>query len=138
MKTLELKDIVPYFLYGLKIKIGETIRDLTALSLDSPFIFVTLYPGSRQKEMQNICNAKPLLIPLSALTEPEYKDAYDEFSEMQWQDMCDRLDYAGMELLPYEKVCDNISLSVINALFKNHFDVFGLINSGLAIDKKNT
>lgn len=69
MKTLELKDLKHYLGTGLKVKIGEKIRELTAISLDSPFIFVTIHEGSRKKEMQNICNSKPIMIPLSALTE---------------------------------------------------------------------
>ena len=60
---------------------------------------------------------KPILRPLSDLTE-EYSNACNySHKDFKW-----------------EIINKNISVLVWDSLLKNHFDVFGLIDAGLAID----
>ena len=55
---LEIKHLAVYAPYNIKVLLGNTKRDLTAISLDSPFIFVTAFLGSRDKQMAGIENIK--------------------------------------------------------------------------------
>lgn len=119
MRKLTIKEIVPYLPYGLKVLLGKNKRDLTAISLDSPFVFVTDYVGSREKQMAGIENVKPILRPLS-----DYKKFEDILDEMSDFDHIS-IEECRMDLLPY---------SVILKMFENHIDVFYLIPDGLAID----
>lgn len=68
MEKLELKHLAPYLPYSIKIIHSLIRKDLTAVSLDSDFIFTTTYLGSRSKEMILISDVKPILRPLSDLT----------------------------------------------------------------------
>ena len=58
---LEIKHLAVYAPYNIKVLLGNTKRDLTAISLDSPFVFVTAFLGSRDKQMAGIENIKPVL-----------------------------------------------------------------------------
>ncbi len=75
-----------------------------------------------------ISNVKPILHPLS-----EYKDCDEVFDEMSEYSEELFIDLFLGAITPLNKF-DHINVSVYNALLKNHFDVFGLIESGLAID----
>lgn len=54
MKQLTIKEIAPYAPFKLKVLLGNNKRDLTAISLDSPFVYVTAYIGAREKQMAGI------------------------------------------------------------------------------------
>jgi hypothetical protein len=66
--VLTLEHLAPYLPYGIRAIVDETERNLTAVSLDSPFVFVSAWQGSREKEMVSIEDIKPILRPLSDLT----------------------------------------------------------------------
>lgn len=119
MKQLTIKEIAPYAPFKLKVLLGNNKRDLTAISLDSPFVYVTAYIGAREKQMAGIENIKPILEPLS-----DYKKFDDILDVMSDFDHLS-IEECRMDLLPY---------SVMLKMFKNHIDVFYLIPDGLAID----
>lgn len=116
---LELKHLAPYLPYKLKGKlenedyypttIGELYRLETSADSDNiPYCIVDGYEGE-------IIDFKPILRPLSDL---------EEFSPAIYNYLV--------------KNCKNyvVRLQQIdyNVLIENHFDVFGLIEKGLAID----
>ena len=126
---LELKHLAPYLPYGLKVFLGNTERDLTAVSIDSKFIFVTQWAGSREKQMTDIENVKPILKSLSECT-----DINSPF-----------LNSINADLPIQMQICDlankrigywNCSYQAINTMCEHHIDIFGLIDAGLAIEKK--
>jgi len=135
---LELKHLAPYLPYDIDIKLGHTIRDLTAVSLDSTFVFVTAQKGARERHMAGMESIKPILRPLSDFTEDdiskvridtgeeEWCELYEEFFDI-WFDInyTERI-YGLMLQCPYE---------IVQWFLKNHYDVFGLIENDLAIDK---
>ena len=128
---LKIEHLAPYAPYKLKLINGVVRVDLTAISLDSPFVFITTYLGSREKIMKHIDEVKPILRPLSDLTKEievngekffpiEQLDAYHNFSMMHYSDIVkDPTRY------PY---------TIVQRLLELHFDVFGLIPNNLAID----
>jgi len=65
---LKIEHLAPYAPYKLKLINGVVRVDLTAISLDSPFVFITTYLGSREEIMKHIDEVKPILRPLSDLT----------------------------------------------------------------------
>ena len=115
---LELKHLAPYLPYGLKIQNGKEFDIITGINLEN--VESTFRGG-----LLNIVKIKdvyPILMPLSDLTkeiEPLRKNYFTYTSEgfmFKGKNEC------------YTRLSD------LEFLFKNHFDVFGLIEKGLAID----
>ncbi|WON94737.1 hypothetical protein [Sphingobacterium sp. UGAL515B_05] len=125
--VLTLEHIAPYLPYGIRVKVGKTERNLTAVSLDSTFVFVSAWKGSREKEMVSIEEIKPILRPLSDLTKviEHNGERFVPVVNLGWNSY-DHILKSG--------TCINISYEYMVKLFKWHFDVFGLIEKGLAID----
>jgi len=115
---LELKHLAPYLPYGLKIaNIGTNIIREFTYELQTPSDI------KRKVSIQLLLSTnhinKPILRPLSDLMEEiEGKEAliYIIGSNTISQ---------GVKNLPYYKIV---------ILLKNHYDIFGLIEKGLAID----
>jgi hypothetical protein len=120
---LELKHLAPYLPYGLKIKTNNQIRTLSIGILTTT-----------ENSLSNIIYGighKPILRPLSDLTK--------------------EVEVNGEKLVPIDKLAiqlfdtetqkiilkgeiNGIPYWVMQKLFEWHFDVFGLIEEGLAID----
>lgn len=67
----------------------------------------------------------PILKPLSDLTDDKTRELFKSWSQIDCV-----FDWKNLELFTYER----LSYEVVETLLKNHFDVFGLIEKGLAID----
>lgn len=144
MKKLELEHIAPYLPYGLKVvsKYGEVSEiDSLSFSLDGhERTSLNLMVGKEPKRFRgsNFEYIKPILRPLSDLFElVDYNDGNglvklgykygivkddDDYCEEVYADQCE----SPKAYIPLE--------SYNFWLFENHFDVFGLIDKGLAID----
>jgi hypothetical protein len=122
---LELKHLAPYLPYGLKIRNGNNNYTLVAnANLYETDGFVSI--GSIREGID-----KPILRPLPDLIKViqhnkeefipsiEYHYIKDELEELSSLD-CSYIRYARY--------------NVVSILFELHFDVFGLIEKGLAID----
>jgi|AntDeeMinimDraft_6_1070357.scaffolds.fasta_scaffold03539_2 hypothetical protein len=105
---LDLELLAPYSPYDIKVIVGKTIRDLIAMSLTGKYVIVSAYEGSRENQMVGIENIKLILKPL--------------------EDIDDEEDNTPEELI---RCCWNYT----QGLIAEHYDVFGLIPEGLAIDK---
>jgi hypothetical protein len=131
---LELKHLAPYLPYGLKTKyiLSDVIRlssgqkDETRDSLLTP-----------DNVKFSLIYCKPILRPLSDLTkEIEFKG-----EKIQFNYLLKTVSYGYLGLQPPDlKVIENrirsgnLLFEDANRLFEYHFDVFGLIEEGLAID----
>lgn len=126
--SLELKHLAPYLPYGLRIKEGNVEFELTGSFLDEWFNW-----GSPMK-------GKPILKPMSDFDKPLPLDSrfYSRVSEvnrlLDTRYEVDRdLDFnIDSESAVYFNASN--ALQLYDFLFENHFDVFGLIPAGLAID----
>lgn len=131
MEKLTLKEIAGYLPYGLQVSHGVTIKQITAVSTDSPFVFCNTYLGSRQKQMVNISEIRPVLYPLEKLRQ-EIEHNGETFYPLYALQRIDKsftahdFDVFGIE---------EIKFGVIEKLYEWHFDIHGLIQRGLAIDK---
>jgi hypothetical protein len=129
-EQLTLEHLAPYLPYGVKIAHGLIIKDLTAVSLDSPFVFCTTYLSSRVKTMINISDIKPILRPLSDLTKEIEVDG-EEFIPIDYIGL---MDYDTYSLLYIQNHTYRLPYQIFNKLLSWHFDIFGLIQKNLAID----
>ena len=133
---LEVKHLAPYAPFGIKVFLGKTEKDLTAISIDSKFVFVTQWGGSREKQMAGIENIKPIFRPLSEFGNSDdlrkvhefiglgkWCEAYDQYFDAWFNDACS-----------VDKLVLQCPYDVLQYFFSNHYDVFGLIKEGLAID----
>ena len=136
---LELKHLAPYLPYELKfynISSEEIFGEVE--KIDVYFGKIYLYkPLSWEKVVIDYVNQsesiyKPILRPLSDLTK-EIEEGKKPIAE--WLMLCknskgvwsfDTNDFSTWEVMAV--------INEVNLLFKNHFDVFGLIEKGLAID----
>ena len=122
---LELKYLAPYLPYGLKLKLRDKIIEMQGLISVSERIIS--YDIDKKLCECEISLIKPILRPLSDLLKNEFENVYKN-----------QIDYESIEHLS-ELDCEsfltcNFSYEFWQSLFKNHFDVFGLIEKGLAID----
>lgn len=138
-QKLELKHLAPYLQYDVKIKDNRNNTYLvTGFSAEHGNFFkmIELMDNNENKHFVNFVGAKPILRPLSDLSQIElltagFSSHIDYLThELQNKDNHDRIDSCGkklwrVEAAPYEMVA---------YLFENHFDVFGLIEKGLAVD----
>ena len=87
------------------------------------------YPSS--KNSYPIINCKPYLFPLSSMTEEQEDEWYDVFIDP----LSKKLDrHTRQEDLQLQADAQAFG---IEYLLKNHFDIYGLIPMGLAIDATN-
>ena len=128
---LETKHLAPYSPFKLKVLLGKNKRDLTAISLDSPFVFVTAYVGSREKQMAGIESIKPVLKPKAFLHELQdeiyirWGGGISKEAKGYWlKGFTDNLMYTAYPSLKFDE---------IEFMAEYHIDIFGLINQGLAV-----
>ena len=133
---LEIKHLTPYLPYNLQVEYRGEVTTLDALdSKGGAFV-----GKNRMVSFIDLKHIKPILRPLSSITD---MDIYN----------IDSLIYDDVEIYSSLKDglrvradgnygwCHTPSLGIdgINKiseyLFKNHFDVFGLIEKGLAVEK---
>ena len=134
MKKLELKHIAPYLAYGVKCFCTE-FNNGEILTLES------FYFSSSSKELKLIfkeknggsssTSCKPILRPLSQLTQ-EIEHNGGKFVPM---DILHEL-FRKTDLFYFDTyMVLNNPYEVIEKLLEWHFDVFGLIEQELAIEK---
>jgi hypothetical protein len=111
---LELKHLAPYLPYDVNIKIINTNRNYKVNTIKklSNQLFSDYF-------LKSATIFKPILRPLSDLINSNVKDEHGEPIDYEYKSL------SLIQLNAYYK---------IELLFKNHFDVFGLIEKGLAID----
>jgi hypothetical protein len=147
MKTLELKYLAPYLPYGLTFLMESepdskepNIDELK--SIDVGLKMVNFGWGNAK----SFTEIKPILKPLSTLTKDLYyklsgkleKDSFG-FWYGKYNGDNDKRDYiyhSGYSDRRYF-LCDGygqFNYKMMDFFLKNHFDVFGLINAGLATE----
>ena len=120
---LELKHLACYLPYRLKV----TWQNIENKQVKETMIGSTMYnlSGTPIEEVldTDMC-IKPILRPLSDLTKELLSEYYNDLMDVD-------LERVIKDTLEWPK---NQSYTFTQQLFKWHFDVFGLIDKGLAID----
>ena len=134
MEKLQLKHLAPYLPYNIEVK---------NISLDEQCFAIGGISTMNIYSIKNVLNGKikPILRPLSDLTKEiefntekfipidwfqnEETNTDDYFDGNIWVEYLFNNENHGVEFIPY---------GMMVKLFEWHFDVFGLIDKGLAID----
>lgn len=134
MEKLELKHLVRYLPYGLKVKLdSELFPTPTLIGAVRTNCYLNYHGHGLCFEIDKI---KPILRPLSDLTK-EIEVNGEKFAP------CEELNKIHKTTITYLKmqeiIIDNIKIDctpswIQNKLLEWHFDIYGLIEKGLAID----
>ncbi len=123
---LELKHLAPYLPYGLEI-ITE-LNSVQKVGGLADMYHIHYYDDKTEEGDEPLIEEiKPILRPLSDLTKTGYHFIYDKETDIE-----SIIDW--IELDDESKLTCKYSYEFWSLLFENHFDVFGLIEKGLAID----
>ena len=122
---LELKHLAPYLPYSLKYLYNDEILELDGLDVNQDVFNCDM--GETPFE-----NIKPILRPLSDLTKQHEADMteYSDIERVVFSGNPSNLYFTNTE----EKTYLDDYVDSLNYLLSHHFDVFGLIEAGLAID----
>ena len=135
---LELKHLAGYLPYNLKIETHygwDTMSTLNDWSVNGDC------EESYSYETLEETDFKPILRPLSDLTK-EIKVNNKKFCFEQWlnESSCPE-EYAQYTRCIYKTLSDGspidihyLSYRIIKKMYEHHFDIYGLIDAGLAID----
>ena len=128
-KELLIKDLCARLPYGVKCSHkNEGIFSLTCIDLEYNYIYVK-HGGFKIGEPEiNHKHIKPYLFPMSSMTE-EQKVEFEKMSELDCEYITTQIKNDSPNWTS--------GLNRVNWLIKNHFDVYGLIPMGLAIDATN-
>ena len=136
MKQLETKHLTPYLPYNLQVEYRGEVTTLDALDVEGG----AFVGKNRMVSFIDLKHIKPILRPLSSMlwSEATYINNLLDVGVFLF------VDDAGCAQIGVTKHVQRegdavVGLSDILAgseyLFKHHFDVFGLINKGLAVEK---
>lgn len=114
---MEIKHLAPYLPYNLKVSSLHTLNAETGIG-NINHIVRAVNEGKKQY--------RPILRPLSDLSNNEWYDIFvsDDIDDIwnKWHS---------------DNSLDCIEYYLVTILIENHFDIFGLIEKGLAIDINN-
>lgn len=127
---LELKHLVPYLPYNLKITDEEGNKGIMiALYSDCLLLNYDLNVGDYEYNFDDI---KPLLIPLSEIKKHWIPDG-SKFHKNLLIDCYMHPNYDPTEIIKNRIQTNTLKWIDANTLFQHHYDVFGLIPAGLAL-----
>ena len=154
MSKLELKHIAPYLPYVLEVLGPDNITILKVLEISFDGIISV---GENAPKYCNIKGVKPILRPINSITKEEARELINTIFNCEELTSVEvngdevviegRFSYDLMPIklsidgvwtyLEVDEMTGDLSTNylVYEYLFKHHFDVFGLIEKGLAIDK---
>ena len=121
MEKLELKHLAPYLPYELKVSKIHTLNIGTGIGSINHIL------TTRSK------NYKPILRPMSDLTTDVLYKAMNTLGHSAYIDWTTNEREYLIEKRGFNGWLNNIPYIIILFLFENHFDVFKLIDKGLAI-----
>ena len=127
---LELKHVAPYLPYSLDIVRPDGKTKLNVVGVENDLLIVSEKDGNKYCNLKGV---KPILRPQSSMTKEDFaelKSKLDDGVLLKLTPMGDIYIKCNYEIYLYE-------VNILNDfLFSNHFDVFGLIDRGLAIAKE--
>jgi hypothetical protein len=128
-KDLLLKDLCARLSYGVKCQYSY----IQHICIESLIHITKNGICNLNGHIKDICDIKPYLFPLSSMTDEMWDKEFREYGITEFTR--DSFKY-GCETLEFNNSNPNLSNTIqfINQLIKNHFDIYGLIPKGLAID----
>ena len=130
-KELLFKDLCCRLPYFTKVQIKNEIVVLDSICDDDGYHFNFI---GEDREGVNIENIKPYLFPLSSMTEEQYKKWCDLEEDPLDDILTKNANGIKMSTLEHHLLIAKSLTDSVNYCYENHFDVYGLISKGLAID----
>jgi len=125
MEKLELKHLAPYLPFKLHV--------LTCTNIESNPVIEEMTISYLQDMLENPIGEKPILRPLSDFGNPCLSDG--KVPIMELAKIGDRRSFpAWWDNSACVSDINGVNFWVIQKLLEWHFDVFGLIDAGLAVD----
>ena len=131
METLKLEHIAPYLPYGLKGIASGKIYKLKAIKTGRSDCYWIKEKDPYIFGVWGLRRIKPLLRPLSQLTE-EIEHNGDKFVPIDYNAFKHDKDHL-VDFANNFKNYKSVKYGIMERLFEWHFDVFGLIEKGLAV-----
>jgi len=121
---MRLEEIAPYLPYRVKVLRPNKNISLEIVGITKEYI---LFNENGVETYGDFTHCKPILHPLSDLTNDEFNFIYENETDSESIEELVHMDSESFR-------CNKFSYIFWEALFKNHFDVFGLIEKGEAVD----
>ena len=137
-KELLLKDLCARLPYGVKIYINDTDVDIEKVGVlsmvDNDTVIAFTCDDSNTYNYVTIHEVKPYLFPLSSMTKEQLFKAQEILgkNEIEIEDGFLSIIDSDRNTISYLEI-----LALLEWFYKNHFDINGLIEKGLAIDATN-
>lgn len=137
MDKITLEELSAYLPYDLKMIFERTGgRVITLMGINNQGKYGVTITGGEGAMFLNTCGFKPLLRPLSQLTqEIEHKGERFVFSDRYLANTEIKM-LLDKSLCTFNNPLNDIDYNSVKLLLKYHFDVFGLIHRGLAVEIK--
>lgn len=140
---MKLEHLAPYLPYNIRMIFEKSGREiyLSGLSINENGNMILIDYSVGEQFLYKHWNFKPVLRPLSDLTK-EIEHNGDKFAP--WFEIMERAPFncmGGDDIVEWitetstHRLNYNEAQIIISSLIEWHFDVFGLIDQGLAIDK---
>lgn len=123
---MKVEYLAPYLPYKLKINTAEE----ELISLDAHYKLAESEIRNNRINIYELSEVKPMLRQISDLFNGNYYYILDEFSGLELE----AFKSAFLAELRSINYLDKLPYSIAQMLFKEHFDLFGLIDKGLAKD----
>lgn len=131
---LKLEHLGPYLPYGLKVKLTFVPDSELPWYYEDKDLFVLEGMMLDWYNSSNITDIKPLLIPMTEIWNKEYQK--QDWAEYIKYDRVKELFVVDVETSTGTMYLKSF-VSIMDFLYSNHFDVFGLIDQDLALNKLN-
>ena len=129
-KEILIKDLCARLPYGVKVLFENEVFSIDYISA----VYEEIKLDIPDNYTLDISNVKPYLFPLSSMTREQLFDVQEILgkNEIEIGDDFLRIVDSERNTITYLEI-----LAVFEWFYKNHFDIYGLIPMGLAIDATN-
>lgn len=130
-KDILLKDHCSRLPYGVKVQIPDKYGGHTSTIKN---IDIDGYVVDDEGALTEIEWARPYLFPLSSMTKEQYEEWCNLEAEPLDEILTRNSNGKKMSTLEHHLLIAKSLTDAVNYCYKNHFDIYGLIPMGLAID----
>ena len=126
-KEILIKDLCARLPYGVKVLFENEVFSIDYISA----VYEEIKLDIPDNYTLDISNVKPYLFPLSSMTREQLLDVQEIIgkNEIEIEDGFLHIINSDRNTITYLEI-----LAVFEWFYKNHFDIYGLIPMGLAID----
>ena len=129
-KDLLIKDLCARLPYEVKVQYEDGIFTIDHISA----MYEEVKLNTPNNYTIDVLDIKPYLFPLSSMTKEQYNEWCDLGEKPLDNILTKNANGEKMSTLEHHLLVAKSSVDSVNYCYKNHFDIYGLIPMGLAID----